>query len=92
MEELTTELRARQRARYLVGLIWHLGTFTIINGFFWILDWSIGQAGVQWAPWITAVWGLALAFHVLAYLVDGRGVERRLTEGYVRREREQLSH
>jgi hypothetical protein len=39
---------------------------------------------LQWAYWITAFWGLALAFHVLAYLIDGRQVERRWAERYSR--------
>jgi uncharacterized membrane protein YhaH (DUF805 family) len=68
---ITPEEQAR-RARYLTGLLWHLGTFLIINAFFWVLDLVVGQAGLQWAYWITLFWGLALAFHVLAWLVTGR--------------------
>lgn len=58
--------------KYLSGLEWHIGTFVIINAFFWVLDFGLGQDGLQWAHWITGFWALALAFHVLAYLVDGR--------------------
>jgi hypothetical protein len=68
---ITPEERAR-RARYLTGVMWHAGAFLIINVFFWVLDLLVGQAGVQWAYWITLFWGFALAFHVLAYLVVGR--------------------
>ncbi|MEZ5377659.1 MAG: 2TM domain-containing protein [Acidimicrobiales bacterium] len=64
--------RARHQAKYLAGLVWHIGTFVIINVFFWILDLAIGQSGAQWAYWITGVWAFALAFHALAYIVDGR--------------------
>jgi uncharacterized membrane protein YhaH (DUF805 family) len=68
---ISAEEKAR-RARYLTGVMWHVGAFLIINAFFWILDLLVGQAGVQWAYWITLFWGLAVAFHVLAYLVVGR--------------------
>ncbi len=63
----TAEEQARKRAKYLSGLLWHVGTFVIINVFFWLLDLVTGVAGVQWAFWVTLVWGLALAFHARAY-------------------------
>ena len=47
---------ARARARYLTGLLWHVGAFVIINGAFWLLDLFVGQSGAQWAFWITAFW------------------------------------
>lgn len=74
---------AERRAKYLTGLLWHIGTFLIINGFFWALDLATGADGVQWAMWITAVWSFALAFHVLAYLIDGRQVRERKTQQYL---------
>lgn len=80
--EPTPEERARERAKYLTGLVWHAGTFVIINTFFWLLD-AMGAGGVNWAFWITAAWGLALAFHALAYLVDGRQMEDRKTREYM---------
>ena len=79
------EDRARHRARYLTGLLWHVGVFVVVNGFFWLLDWMIGQDGFQWAYWITLLWGLALAFHVVAWLVDGRDLEERKTREYLDR-------
>lgn len=73
---------ARRRAEYLTGLMWHAGTFVIINAFLWLLDaWSGG--GLGWSVIVTAVWGVALAFHALAYWVDGRQVEARRTEQYL---------
>ena len=75
------EVRARQRAKYLTGFLWHAGTFVIINAFFWLLD-GLGAGGINWSPWITLFWGLALAFHALAYWVDGRQVEDRKTREY----------
>lgn len=83
----TPEARARHRARYLSGLLWHLGAFLIINGAFWILDLTIGQDGLQWAFWITGFWGFALLFHLLAYIVDGRQLEERKTRQYLEEER-----
>lgn len=83
METMSPERRARARARYLTGLLWHLGAFVIVNGAFWLLDVSVGQDGVQWAQWIAGIWGVALAFHVLAYLVAGRDVEGRFTRKYL---------
>ena len=86
-EKQTPEARARQRARYLSGLLWHAGAFLIVNAFFWILDLA-GGGGLDWAFWITGFWGLALAFHALAYLVDGRGLEERKTQQYLDDERQ----
>lgn len=85
-EPPTPEQRAQQRAEYLTGLLWHAGTFVIINAFFWLLD-LFGGGGVNWAFWITAAWGFALAFHALAYYVDGRQVEYRKTQQYLEEER-----
>jgi hypothetical protein len=78
---------AQQRARYLTGLMWHIGAFVIINAAFWAMDAWIGDPGISWAYWITGFWGFALAFHALAYLVDGRQVERRKAAQYAAEER-----
>ena len=87
-EDVTTpEARARIRATYLTGLVWHIGAFIIINFFFWILDLTVGADGLQWAYWITGAWGIGLLFHLLAYFVDGRQLEERKTEQYLAEER-----
>lgn len=86
-QDPTVEELAEQRARYLTGMLWHVGAFVIINVFFWAIDLFLGASGVQWAFWVTAGWGFALAFHVLAWLIDGRQVERRSAERYVAHER-----
>ena len=75
---------AARQARYFTGLVWHIGAFLIINGAFWLLDLAVGEPGLQWAYWITALWGFALAFHFLAYLVAGRGMEERRAAKYRR--------
>jgi hypothetical protein len=82
--------RARKRAKYLSGLLWHAGAFAIINAFFWILDLTTGQSGVQWSLWITLFWGFALAFHALAYYVDGRDVESTKAQEYIEDELRRL--
>ena len=73
----TPESRAQKRAKSYTGLLWHIGVFIVINAFFWTLDLVTGAEGIQWAYWITIFWGLALAFHVVAYLVGDSGVEQR---------------
>lgn len=57
--------------------MWHIGTFLVINAFFWLLDIVTGADGVQWAYWITIFCGLAMAFHVVTYVVGGSGLEER---------------
>ena len=78
----TPEELAQRRAGYLTGFLWHVGTFVIINAFFWILD-SLDYGGITWSFWITLFWGFALAFHGLAYLIDGRQLEERKTKQYL---------
>jgi hypothetical protein len=82
----TPEERARKRAKAFTDLMWHIGVFVVINGFLWILDLATGQEGIQWAYWITIFWGVALAFHVVAYLVGDSGVEERKYEEFLAQE------
>lgn len=77
--------RALRRAKYLTGLMWHAGTYVIINTFFVLLD-LLAAGGINWSIWIVALWGFALAFHALAYAVDGRNVEQTKAEQYAREE------
>lgn len=84
--ESSAQELAERRAHYLTGLLWHLGTFVIVNAFLWFLDAFTGQDGLQWAYWITLFWGLALLFHLLAWMIDGRQVERRSAQRYLERE------
>ena len=39
--------------------------------------------GVNWSFFITAAWGFALAFHALAYFIDGRQLGDRKTAEYL---------
>lgn len=83
----TPAQEAQARAKYLTGLIWHAGAFVIINVFLWLLD-AWGPGGINWAYIITAAWAFALAFHALAWFVDGRQLERRKAEEYLDKERD----
>jgi hypothetical protein len=82
----TASQQALRRAQYLTGLMWHIGSFAVLNAFFWLLDLMIGASGLQWAYWITLFWGVALAFHIVAYLIDGRGVQERKMRQYLAEE------
>ena len=55
----TPEERAKWRASYVAGVIWHAGAFVIINIFLWLLD-LFGPGGIDWAYWVTAAWGFGL--------------------------------
>jgi len=89
MEEEFVQKSGR-RAKYLTGLMWHVGVYVIINIFMVFLD-LLGEGGINWSIWIIAGWGLALAFHALAYFVDGRNVESDKAQEYLRQERERLN-
>ena len=39
----TPEERAHKRAKSYTSLLWHIGAFIVINGFFWILDLLTGE-------------------------------------------------
>ena len=84
----TPEDRARQRAKAYTGLLWHVGVFVVINAFLWLLDATVGTEGIQWAYWVTLFWGLGLAFHVVAYLVDGSGFEERKYQKFLAEEKQ----
>jgi MFS family permease len=74
-QSLTDEQLAQKWAKYLTGMLWHVGAFIIINVFFWLLDLLVGQEGLQWAFWITLSWGFALLFHVVAWFIGGRQLD-----------------
>lgn len=79
-----------RRAKYLTGLMWHVGVYVIINTFMVFLD-LLGEGGINWSIWIIVFWGFALAFHALAYFVDGRNVESDKAREYVGQERDRLN-
>jgi hypothetical protein len=73
-EATTPEERAQRRAKARTDMMWHLAAFAIINIFLWSLD--IFTGGTTWAFWITAGWGIGLAFHAASYLIEERPAGR----------------
>ena len=70
------EARAQARVKQFTDLMWHVATFVIVNGFLWLLDFG-GGGGLDWAFWPTIFWGIALLFHMAAYLLGDAGQSRR---------------
>ena len=68
------ESRAAHRAGALTGVLWHVATFLIVNAFLWFVD--LQQGGLEWAYWVTASWGIAVAFHAAWYFITERGVTK----------------
>ena len=83
VEGTDREQVARARAKATVDLVWHVGAFVIVNAAFWVMDLALGDGGLDWALWITALWGFALAFHVLTWLIQGRQLEARKARQYL---------
>ncbi|HSG78439.1 MAG TPA: 2TM domain-containing protein [Acidimicrobiia bacterium] len=83
----TPEERARRRMRDFSSLMWHIGTYVVVNAFLWTVDLAAG-GGLEFAFWTTIPWGLALAFHVLAYLLSERRMQATTYERFLAEERE----
>ena len=81
----TPEERAKRRFDEFVGLMWHLATYVIINAFLWGLD-IIQGGGVQWAFWVTIPWGIGLAFHIAAYMLEQSGYQDRKYQAFLEQE------
>ena len=81
----TPEERARKRAEDLVGLLWHIAVYVIVNAFLWGID-LVTDGGVDWAYWITILWGIGLLFHIAAYLIDDSRFEDRAYERFLAEE------
>jgi len=71
-ETPSAEARAARRAGAQTGMLWHVAVFLIVNAFLWFLDYR--QGGADWAYWVTLLWGIGLAFHVIWYVISERGV------------------
>ncbi len=84
-ETATPEERAQRRAKDRTDVMWHIATYVIINAFLWSID--IVTGGTTWAFWVTAGWGIAVAFHVANYLIDERS-GRRAYQRYLAEERQ----
>lgn len=80
----TPQERADKRVKSFTDLMWHIATFVIVNGFLWAID--LTQGGADWAYWVTLGWGIGLAFHVAAYLLDSNGGQSRRYQRYLEEE------
>ena len=80
-QQNTPEQRAHKRVQNFTGLMWHLATFIIVNGFLWFI-------APRGAFWVTIFWGMGLAFHTAAYLLDERGGQNRRYQRFLAEERE----
>lgn len=78
--EATPEERARKRVKNFTDLMWHVAVFVIVNAFLWVITPNA-------AFWVTIPWGVGLAFHVAAYLLDERGGQHRRYKKYLAEER-----
>jgi uncharacterized membrane protein (UPF0136 family) len=67
--------------------MWHVATFVIVNAFLWGID-IIKGGGLNWAYWVTITWGLGLAFHAAAYLLDESGLRDRKYRRFLAEEQE----
>jgi hypothetical protein len=81
----TPQERAGKRVKNFTDLMWHVATFVIVNGFLWAIDLMQG-GGLNWAYWVTISWGIGLAFHVAAYLLDTSGLQNRRYHKYLAEE------
>jgi len=77
----TPEDRARKRVKNLTDLMWHATTFAIVNAFMWVIVPSA-------AFWVTITWGVGLAFHIAAYLLDENGGQDRRYQRFLAEEQE----
>ncbi|MEA2002429.1 MAG: 2TM domain-containing protein [Actinomycetota bacterium] len=77
----TPEDRARKRVKNFTDLMWHIATYVIVNAFLWLIT----PAG---AFWVTIGWGLGLAFHIAAYLLDENGGQDRRYQRFLAEEQE----
>ena len=77
----TPEERARKRLNEFTGLMWHIATFVIVNGFLWVI-------APNAALWVTIAWGVGLAFHVAAYFLDASGFQSRRYQRFLAEEQQ----
>ena len=64
-------------AQKRVSFKYHLGTYLVINSFFWILWYFSGQQlteeGWPWPVWPLFGWGIGLFFHWMGAYIFPRG-------------------
>ena len=85
--ETTAEERAKRRFDAFAGLMWHIAAYVAVNAFLWGID-LVHGGGLNWAFWTTIPWGLGLAFHVAAYLLEDSRFKERKYQRFLAEERE----
>ncbi len=83
------EERARRRLEDYNGMVWHLVSFVVVNGFLWFLDLIPGD-GLDWAYWVTAMWGIGLLFHIAALIIGDDTAGNPRYDRYLEEERQRI--
>jgi hypothetical protein len=65
----------KEQQRDFASLMWHIGFYLVINAFLWTQDIAAG-GGLDYAYWVTVPWGIGLAAHIVAYLVESHDSQR----------------
>jgi hypothetical protein len=72
---LTMMVVGRERDRVettpLADLVWHAAVFIVVNALLWTQDFALG-GGLDYAHLMTIPWGIGLAIHAIAYVVEAR--------------------
>lgn len=55
-------------------VMWHVGFYVVVNAFLWIQDFAAG-GGLNYAYWVTIPWGIGLAAHITAYVVESHDAQ-----------------
>ncbi len=64
----------QQQQSEFANLMWHIGFYVVVNAFLWIQDIAAG-GGLEYAYWITIPWGIGLAAHITAYVVEAHDAQ-----------------
>jgi len=65
----------RKEQSEFATLMWHIGVYVVVNAFLWFQDIAAG-GGLEYAYWVTIPWGVGLAAHITAYLVESHDTQR----------------
>ncbi|MDY6795962.1 MAG: 2TM domain-containing protein [Actinomycetota bacterium] len=87
----TLREKAEKRVNQRVGLLYHIGTYVVVNAFL-VVIWALTGAGYPWFLWVMAGWGVGLLINIVAYFSGSKGEaarERMLQKEMDRIKREQ---
>lgn len=86
---MTRHRTPTSRGKIREDFVWHLGTYLIMMAFLVAIA-AMTSSGLTWVLWIAIPWGLAVAFHGLATIVDGTRILRPEDEAKQPREHEMV--